>query len=174
LIEYHRRWQEAVRIGFEKDIMGHEYFRYKKEDRFYYMEPCWLLGEGENKAVKEKGKEPSVNWKPFTNEGYESDDEEGTVVAYCLDNSLPLWTQKLSTGKRITGQTMVLPTIGVLEVKDEPTEEAIRQNGRIVSTNDKICQLFFDPEQDDVDPYLTKRIQHRLAKKIKEENEKGE
>jgi hypothetical protein len=174
LIEYHRRWQDCVRIGFEKDHMGHEYFRYRKEDRYYYMEPRWLLREGDNKPVKTKGEKTYENWRPFTNEGYESDDEEGTVVVYRLDNNLPLWVEKLSAGERLGGQTVVLPTIGVLELKEEPTDEAVRRYGRIISTNDKICQLFFDPKQDDVDLYLTERIRRRLAKKSKEENEKGE
>jgi hypothetical protein len=166
LIEYHRRWQESVRIGFEKDAMGREYFRYKKEERHYYMEPRWLVREGDNKAVKIKSEKTYENWRPFTNEGNESDDEEGTVVAYSLENRLPLWTERLSDGKRLSGHTMVLPTIGFLEIKDKPTDEAIRCNGRIISTNDKICQLFFDPDEEDVDPYLTERIKRRLAKKI--------
>jgi hypothetical protein len=100
--------------------------------------------------------------------------EEGTVVAYSLDNKLPLWVKKLWNRERLGGQTVVLPTIGVLELKEEPTDEAVRRYGRIISTNNKICQLFFDPEQDDVDLYLTERIQRPLAKKRKEENEKGE
>jgi hypothetical protein len=154
--------------------MGHAYFRYKKEDRYYYMQPRWLLREGDNKPVKEKSKKTYENWRPFTNEGYESDDEEGTVVAYSLDNSLPLWVEKLSTGERLSGHTVVLPTIGFLEVKDKPSNEVIKRYGRILSTNDKICELFFDPEEDDVDQYLTERIRHRLAKKNKEENKKGE
>ena len=174
LIAYHPRWQENVRIGFEKDAMGHEYFRYKKEDRYYYMEPCWLLCEGDNNAVSKKAEKTYEHWRPFTNDTYESDDEEGMVVAYSVDKGLPLWVERLSNGKRLGGRTIVLPTAGLMEVKDEPTDAAVRRFGRIVSTNDKICQLFFDPEQDDVDPYLTDRIQRRLAKKIKEENEKGE
>jgi hypothetical protein len=97
--EYHRRYQQTMRVLLTKDSTGGKCVLQKNaRAREYYMCPCWSRKGGDNEPCQPKADATYYKWQKHNDCTWSSNGDEGTLMGYNLDNVV-MFCERKKTGQ---------------------------------------------------------------------------